>query len=150
MILPWPTNITVYSWVLNCWVFRSFCQAQEWGSGQKIVTFQPLLLIHHNSCLGNGSNVHKCPNKKGESKYVRYLTPERMEFDNWCICHFLFSSASPSSSLGRAGEFFSRFAVVSDAACYHWRLARPIPSPVFLAQHTRAQIKIPDAFLFWE
>ena len=46
---------------------------KEWQIGHKILTFQPMFLIHQNRCLANGSNVHKCRNKKEKNKYLRYL-----------------------------------------------------------------------------
>ena len=81
--LPWPTNSSHLSWLLNSFEFSVFfAWGQEWRtSGQKIVTFQPLPLIHHNCCLESGSNVHRCPNKKRESRYVRYLMPENLIID---------------------------------------------------------------------
>ena len=138
--LPWPTNSLQFTLVLafeQFWVFRLFClrprMTDEWAKNSNFstsATHSPQLLPW---------KWVKCAqmSKQKERKQICEIFDAR-KFDNWCICHFLFSFASLSSSLlGQRASFSHGFLLFQMrpalSACYHWRLARPIPPPGFFA-----------------
>ena len=76
--LPWPTNSLQFTLgVLNSRVFRLFCLSPRMTEGwPENSNFSTRATHSPQCCPGSGSNVHRCPNKKGESKYLRYLMLE--------------------------------------------------------------------------